>query len=129
VDLSLRFAWREALAEELNKEADDIEANIQAVDEKLVAGYWECANGHENTGAQRMACETGGDVAASIECKAPVKFIKLDQLTGQEKCESGKECKEAETIADNKGATAKSEEQTWREARTRQNIFQTRQRA
>ena len=46
--LSLRLAGeKRSLIETLNKEADDIEANIKSVDEKLTAGYYECENGHE----------------------------------------------------------------------------------
>jgi hypothetical protein len=49
--LSLKLAAeKRALVEKLSKEADDIEASIKAVDEKLAAGYWECENGHEFIG-------------------------------------------------------------------------------
>jgi hypothetical protein len=47
--LSLRLAAeKRAVIEKLNKDADDIDANIKSVDEKLTQGYWECEAGHEN---------------------------------------------------------------------------------
>jgi hypothetical protein len=51
--LSLKLAAeKRALIEQLNKDADEIEANIKTVDEKLATGYWECENGHETAKAK-----------------------------------------------------------------------------
>ena len=110
--LSLRLATeKRALIENLKKEADEMDARIRQVSEMEEKGYWLCENGHENTDAHRIPCEGGGDVAACIECKMPVKFIKRDQMTGQEKYESDKERKEAEDIAKQKRDQAKAEEE------------------
>ncbi len=99
--LSLKLAAeKRALIETLNREADEIEANIKAVDEKLTAGYWECVDGHEEVIANANTC---------VRCGASAKFIKRDLMTGQEKYESDKERKEAEQIAASKRAQAKAE--------------------
>jgi hypothetical protein len=46
--LSLKVATeKRAQIEQLNKEADDIDATIKSVDDKLTTGDWECENGHE----------------------------------------------------------------------------------
>jgi hypothetical protein len=46
--LSLKLATeKRAQIEQWNKEADEIDANIKSVDEKLAKGHWECENGHE----------------------------------------------------------------------------------
>lgn len=102
--LSFRLAGeKRALIAQLNKDAEDIENNIKSVDEKMAAGYWECANGHENTNvAEADSC---------VDCFKPAKFISQGTMTGQEKYESDKERTEAEKIAENKRATAKAEEE------------------
>ena len=115
--LSLRLAGeKRALIEKLNKEANDIEANIKAVDEKLAAGYYECESGHETdkpflNGTDSFSCPVPMSEKLNGVCAKPAKFITLATMTGQEKYESDKERKEAQTIADNKRAQAKAEEE------------------
>jgi hypothetical protein len=110
--LSLRLAGeKRALVEKLNKEADDIEANIKKVDEQLAKGYFECESGHEKADAFIPEVTTPGAPRLCLDCKAPTKFVSLTTMTGQEKYESDKERKEAETIMKNKRATAKAEEE------------------
>jgi hypothetical protein len=115
-NLALKLAGeKRALIEKLNKDADEIDANIKSIDEKLDRGFWECENGHEmdtqpKTGilAEKF---NGIDVTGpTCACGAPAKYIKRDQMTGQEKYESDKERKEAEKIAADKRAQAASEE-------------------
>jgi len=51
--LSFKLATeKRAQIEQLNKEADVIDVNIKAVDDKLAKGYWECENGHEFQGSE-----------------------------------------------------------------------------
>lgn len=64
--LSLKLATeKRAQIEQLNKEADAIDANIKAVDEKLAKGYWECESGHEKTVICRCASPSGSVRASS----------------------------------------------------------------
>ncbi len=133
--LSLKLAAeKRALIETLNREADEIEANIKAVDEKLAAGYWECENGHEYQACKHgpmpdnykecdeCAKKPGSPVLCAdclerrspslcCECGKPAAFIKRDLMSGQEKYESDKERKEAEDIVKSKRAQAKAEEE------------------
>jgi hypothetical protein len=107
--LSLRLAGeKRALVEKLNKEADDIEANIKAVDEKLAGGFWECENGHERGFVDQPS--EGGPTFCKV-CQSPVRLVSMATMSGQEKYKSDKERKEAEQIAANKRATAKAEEE------------------
>ena len=107
--LSLRLASeKRALIEELNNEADDIEANIKAVDEKLTKGYWECENGHE---VQLIKSKSPVPTDSCPECSKSLKLIKRDEMIGQEKYESDKERGEAEKIAAEKRVQAKAEEE------------------
>jgi hypothetical protein len=107
--LSLNLAAeKRKLVEQLTREADEIEANIKNVDEKLTAGYWECEDGHENAECHPAS---PGEFPGCIQCNKAVKLVKADQMTGQEKYESDKERKEAQKIADDKRATAKAEEE------------------
>ncbi|HMH14712.1 MAG TPA: hypothetical protein VK578_16560 [Edaphobacter sp.] len=113
--LSLRLAGeKRALIEQLNKDADEIEANIKSVDEKLTTGYYECENGHEISTS--CGCALPGSHAffhisdcvlndfnkeqcPRPGCKKPMTFIKRDAMTGQEKTQSDRERDEAQTIA------------------------------
>lgn len=101
---------RTALVAQLTKEADDMDARIKEVEEMENKGYWLCENGHENADVYRMPREGVSDVAC-IECKAPVKFIKRDQMTGQEKYESDKERGEAQDIVKQKRQQAAAEKE------------------
>jgi hypothetical protein len=98
--LSLKLAGeKRALIDTLQREADAIEANIESVDEKLAAGYWECENGHEKTDAFLPEVTGTAEARTCLDCKAPAKYVRRDQMTGQEQYESDKERKEAEQIA------------------------------
>jgi hypothetical protein len=97
--LSLRLAGeKRAVIEKLNKEADDIEANIKKVDDQLAAGYWECENGHEeptSTAFAGIELEISRDCSG---CRKPMRLISQATMTGQERYESDKERNEAQTI-------------------------------
>lgn len=112
--LSLKLAGeKRAHIEQLNKEADAIDANIKAVDEKLAKGYWECENGHEKDDAL-LSTSTAINPGASrfcLQCRATAKLVSLATMTGQEKYESDKERTEAQTISATKRAQAKAEEE------------------
>ncbi|HMH13509.1 MAG TPA: hypothetical protein VK578_10415 [Edaphobacter sp.] len=116
--LSLRLAGeKRTLIEQLNKDADEIEANIKAMDEKLATGYWECENGHEMDEPARYEPtqnipESAKSMGVSYcKCGSTMRFIQRDQMTGQQKTQSDRERNEAQTIAANKRATAKAEEE------------------
>lgn len=110
--LSLGLAGeKRALIEQLNKEADEIEAKIKSMDEMLEKGFWECENGHETDASSGNTAVDSAGQTPLCNCGAPKKFIKRDLMTGQEKYESDKERKDAEQIAENKRATAKAEEE------------------
>jgi len=116
--LSLKLAAeKRAKIAQLNKEADDIETNIKAVDEKLATGYWECENGHESENMPNV--RPAQDRPANLcvvkvngkECGGEVNLVSQATMTGQDKYESDKERKEAEAMAENKRAQAKAEEE------------------
>ena len=134
--LSLKLAAeKRAQIEQLNKEADDIYANIKAVDEKLATGYWECENGHEfnaqcgcagNAGLalvhtkgcilERVTLQDGkptdpNAVMSCPTCFKRAKFISAGTMSAQDKTQSDRERNEAQTIAANKRAQAKAEEE------------------
>jgi len=108
--LSLKLAAeKRAKIVQLNKEADDIDVNIKAVDDKLEKGYWECENGHEFTSEHSSGCTIC--VAPERGKRVSTKFVSLSTMTGQEKYESDKERKDAETMEENKRAQGKAEEE------------------
>jgi hypothetical protein len=92
---------------QLNKEADDIDANIKAVDEKLAKGYWECVKGHEIQSTRFVP----GEDNICPDCNTRARYISSSTMTGQEKYESDKERTEAQTMGENKRAQAKAEEE------------------
>jgi hypothetical protein len=101
-----RAQEKRAYIGQLNREADDIEKNITEYALKEQLGYYVCDNGHE--------AKFNGDVHAEsqrcAECKQyPMKLIKRDLMTGQEKYESDKERDEAKTIATEKRKAAEAE--------------------
>jgi hypothetical protein len=135
-DLNAGLATRLAkekrtLVARLNAEADQMDARITEVGEMEEKGYWLCENGHEiqlschcagNSGeaiVHTAACplpddatKDGQPIANAVtslrcdDCGKPMKYIRRDQMTGQEKYESDKERKEAEQIAADKRAQA-----------------------
>jgi hypothetical protein len=108
--LALKLAGeKRALVDRLKNEADEIDANIKSMDEKLDKGFYECENGHENSEAQHATAEAF-DITTCLQCQRPAKFIKRDLMTGQEKYESDKERKDAEKIATDKRTQAAAEE-------------------
>lgn len=95
--LSLKLAAeKRAQIVQLNKEADDIEANIKAVDERLETGYFECENGHEPEVVRPS--HTSTDNLCPV-CDAKVKWASRANMTGQEKYDADKERTETQTIA------------------------------
>jgi hypothetical protein len=140
-DLNAGLATRLAkekrtLVARLNAEADQMDARITEVGEMEEKGYWLCENGHEiqlschcagNSGeaiVHTAACplpddatKDGQPIANAVtslrcdDCGKPMKYIRRDQMTGQEKYESDKERKDAEEIAKQKRDQAKAEEE------------------
>jgi hypothetical protein len=107
---------KRAQIEQLNNEADGIDENIKAVDERLIAGYYECENAHETdkpfvNGTDSFSCPFPMIGKLNGVCAKPTKFISAATMSGQEKYESDKERTEAQTIAANKRAQAKAEEE------------------
>jgi len=125
-DLNAGLALRQAaekrtLAAQLTKEADEMDARIKKFSAMEEQGYWLCEAGHENDGPEP---KSAGEVKVCFECvkngvkqdgpddpKRLMKFIKRDQMTGQEKYESDKERGEAEDVAKQKRDQAKAEEE------------------
>lgn len=116
-------------AAQITKEADQMDARIKEVEELENKGYWLCEDGHEkpkctlalcdeHEGAQCKDCkaEAAGKPVTCEECKKPMKLIKRDQMTGQEKYESDKERGEAQDIAKQKREQAAQEEQSAQES-------------
>lgn len=101
------------VAAKLTKEADEMDARIKEVSELEEKGYWLCENGHETT--IHDTARDGSDLCSACREK-PAKFIKRDQMTGQEKYESDKERGEAEKIAKEKRQQAEAQEQSAQES-------------
>jgi hypothetical protein len=106
------------LALQLNAEADGIDKNIEAEEERLEKGYWECENGHEaakcdlglcdeHEAMQCDECKTGTKNCA--DCGKPMKLIKLSEMSGQEKYELDKQKKEAQGMVAEKRKMADQE--------------------
>jgi hypothetical protein len=90
---------KKALAQQLNTDADTIEQNIKTETAALQTGYWECENGHKFSAT----------ITGCPNCHQATKFVKLSEMTGQEKYELEKEQKEAEQIVTSKREQAKQE--------------------
>jgi hypothetical protein len=101
---------RRGLIETLNKEADEMDARIKEVCELEERGYWLCENGHEDTALPSVPQDPGHEIHCPA-CAEPMKLIKRDLMTGQEKYESDKERKDAEDMAKSKREQAKAEEE------------------
>ena len=104
-DLSAQRAKeRRDLAAQLRKEVETMEANVARIAEMEEKGFWLCENGHELPGpsTDQVAKANSEGVAAAPgscpECRKPIKFIKRDQMSLQEKYESDKGRKEVETM-------------------------------
>jgi len=72
-------------------------------------GYWLCENGHEEpigTAFAGIELELSRDCST---CHKPMKMIRRDSMTGQERYESDKERKEAERVSAEKRAMAAQE--------------------
>lgn len=109
-------------AAQLAKEADEMDARIKEVEEMELKGYWACDEGHERL--NRCSCADQDfepfvhseacplcPVNGVVRCQngQPMKLIKRDQMSGQEKYESDKERGEAQDIAKQKRAQAEEE--------------------
>jgi len=89
-------ATRELIVQ-LKKDADELDARIKHVAEMEEKGFWLCENGHEKNEA--FVQESIDDpTRRCLECKAPTKFIKRSEMTGQEQYESDKERKDVEKL-------------------------------
>jgi hypothetical protein len=84
-----------------------MEARIKQVSELEEKGFYSCENGHESM----IGDLKGSDEWVCSICHEPAKFIKRDQMTGQEKYLSDKERKQAEKVAEYKRQQAKAEEE------------------
>lgn len=94
---------RKSEAEKAEEEAKAIDENIEKETSHLKEGFWECSNGHEIE-KEKLATgepEKPGQFVCPT-CKAEVRFLKLDELSGQDKYELEKELKDARNIADEK---------------------------
>ncbi len=119
-------AEKRDLVDQLNKEADDIEARIKQVAEIEEKGFWMCENGHEITTDCGCASPDGPKFAHIADCifndfnselcprkgcGKPMKLVKRSEMSGQEKYESDKERKEAEKVMADKRAQGNAEQQ------------------
>lgn len=96
-DLSAQRAKEKRdLAAQLRKEADDMETRVKQMAAMEEKGFWLCDNGHEK--ADAFIPEAEGEGRTCLDCHKPTKFIKRDQMTGQEQYESDKGRKEVETM-------------------------------
>jgi transcription initiation factor IIE alpha subunit len=98
---------KRAVASRIKVEADKMDARIKEVGELEEKGYWLCRNGHEPT--EPLNTGTLPDVVCPV-CEGKLQFIKRSEMSGQEKYESDKERNEAQRIADEKRAQAKTQE-------------------
>lgn len=111
-DVNAAIAQRNAnevrkLAEQLTAEADAIDKNIEEQAKALEAGVWECENGHQKGGA--FGPDEDGAARKCIECNAPTKYLKISEMTGQEKYDLEKQKVEAEKIAAEKRKLAEEQ--------------------
>lgn len=109
--LALRTAAeKRKLAAQLTEQADQMDARIKEVGEMEEKGYWLCEKcGSEDAATPPVPQEDGH--AIHCKCGEPMKLIKRDQMTGQEKYESDKERKDAVDMAQQKRDQAKAEEE------------------
>jgi hypothetical protein len=104
-------------AAKFTKEADEMDARIKEVSEMEEKGYWLCENGHEHPDNRADSVwPASGVLCGQCDYRVPMKFIKRDQMTGQEKYESDKERGEAEKIAKEKRQQAEAQEQSAQES-------------
>lgn len=106
---------REASAN-LTKEADEMDARIKEVSDMEERGYWTCENGDEITEGEAAVLSGSARPERCPLCNAQGKFIKRDQMSGQEKYESDKERGEAQDIAKEKRQQAEAQEQSAQES-------------
>jgi len=120
-----RAAEVRTLVTQLRAKADDMENRIKEYAEKEEKGFWLCEKGHETS--SDCSCARPGDIAIvhvegchaepsefkkCPQCGAATKFIKRSEMTGQEKYESDKERKDAETMAEQNRQLATEKEKT-----------------
>ena len=90
----------QAMGDATDAQAAAIEQNIKEVDEKMMAGFWQCENGDEEPISTAFAGIELEISRTCSSCKKPMKMIRTDLLTGQEKYENEKERREVEKMAD-----------------------------
>jgi hypothetical protein len=103
-----RAKEKRAFVDQLNREADDIDANIAKEEAKLEKGYWFCEKGHE-IDASDLRHLDGTNPLACVECGKAAKFVSVATMTGQEKYEAGREKDDAKKIAAQKRQQAEQE--------------------
>ena len=108
---------KQAVIDRLNGEADAIDENIKRVSLLEEQGFWLCDNGHEKLDAFIPEQLEGGR-RACLDCRAPAKFIKRSEMTGQEKYESDKERKDAADLAAEKRRVAEQNAESIPESQT-----------
>ena len=89
-----------------------MDARIKEVSGMEEKGYWLCENGHEFPCDEQGVAKIDVNEKGCAACSTPLKLIKRDQMTGQEKYESDKERGEAQNIAKQKRDQAKAEEES-----------------
>jgi hypothetical protein len=82
---SRRAKERRELVSQLRKEADEMDARIKEVEEKLDKGFWECENGHElpdgfAVGSAKPVSDISKAAVPCPQCGATMKLIKCDQM-------------------------------------------------
>jgi hypothetical protein len=123
--LALRTAAeKRTLAAQLTEQADQMDARIREVSEMEEKGYWMCNKcGSEDTNTPPIPQEEGH--AIYCKCGEPMKLIKRDQMTGQEKYESDRERKDAEDLSKAKCDQAKAEEDNAAQSEKAAKYFQS----
>jgi hypothetical protein len=95
----------------LTNDADELEARIKQMAEMKEKGFWLCEDGHEKPKCMLSLCdeheemqckdckaESAGNPVTCDACDKPMRLIKRDLMTGQEKYDSDKGRKDAEKM-------------------------------
>jgi hypothetical protein len=96
------------LVEQLNKEADAIEANIKKYSEMEANGFWVCEKGHEKADSL-LPTSVDKPERTCLECGAIAKYIRRDLMAPKERYDSEQERKEAEKVVASKRQLAAEE--------------------
>jgi hypothetical protein len=121
--LATRLAQeKRELVARITNETDDMDARIKEVSEMEEKGFWLCEDGHEDDCS--CALPPSIPIVHTFDCHLksvngerqcqdgkPMKYIRRDQMAGQEKYESDKDRGEAEKVVQSKREQAKAEEE------------------